>query len=173
MALGGCTHSSWIKRNTLCYLTVSQTWLLSFTLPLENSQMLCRGLDLACPLRGEAEPLGMSHQEHLDTHSLPPAMLGELVVEFCCKQTGYHSCIFATGTNLDHLHHSTLVLRAGGRLVVTDSWSLTAPGNTSSVFQAHFIKQTVTADCQKDYQVSAGMTKKSLRVGSQGLSKLC
>lgn len=46
-------------------------------------------------------------------------------------------------------------------------FEITAPGNTSSVFQAHFIKQTVTADCQKDYQVSARTTKKSLRAGPE------
>lgn len=46
-------------------------------------------------------------------------------------------------------------------------FEITAPGNTSSVFQAHFIKQTVTADCQKDYQVSARNDRKSLRVGPE------
>lgn len=46
-------------------------------------------------------------------------------------------------------------------------FEITAPGNTFSVFQAHFIKQTVTADCQKDYKVSARTTKKSLRAGPE------
>lgn len=113
------------------------------------------------------------------SHSLSPAMLSELVVEFCCKQTEYQ-----TEYPMQICHRYKLGLSpplhsgpqswweaSGHRFLI---FEITAPGNTSSVFQAHFIKQTVTADCQKDYQVSARMTKNVSELAlSQGLSKLC
>lgn len=167
MALGGCTHSSWIKRNTLCYLTVPQTWLLTFTLLLENCQMLCRGW--IWPVLSEGKQ-NLGHVPPGHPHSLPPAKLGELVSGLILLKTHWISSMqichrYKLGSPPPfHSGPQSWWKACGHRFLI---FEITAPGNTSSVFQAHFIKQTVTADCQKDYQVSARMTKKSLRVGLQ------
>lgn len=54
--------------------------------------------------------------------------------------------------------------------IITQVFEITAPENNSIVFEARFNKQTITADCQKDYQVLANKTKKVSRVGLESRS---
>lgn len=169
MALGGCTHSSWIKRNTLCYLTVPQTWLLTFTLLLENCQMLCRVW--IWPVLSEVKqnpwacPTRSTYTLSFITSSNVGWVSGRILLQtdWISPMQICHRYKLWSPPPL-HSGPQSWWEACGHRFLI---FEITAPGNTSSVFQAHFIKQTVTADCQKDYQVSARMTKKSLRVGPQ------